>query len=417
MYNKENGELYEMNSENTLVSLTQEILDEINKTSQKKFVCKRLRPAVVAGVSAANINRVYGDYAIIESNLDASITAKYPAFYDSYTLEQISEFIDNPNFINGDFKGTDKYKYGCISGSISDYKPDELKIKFYSTGKTKENGDVESIDTVYAFFKTDIMNSIAPKYPNFFRIMDHVPSNRLVVYKSWIKQNIYNIQEPDVSAAPEVKSVTPEERVNLLSTELALIKNEKLRRYVTLVLTSCVHDYNFTGPASSSGKYHPEHELGEGGLLRHTKCVVKFAQEIMRGFIEYDNADKADEIIAACILHDMDKYNETYIETTHSDHPVTMMNKVLGFINNHNEYISGNDTYQFNQKLYNIARLIGSHSGRWKEIYSYENGSRTLVGNMPYPETKDQWVVHMADLMASRKWVHVNFDENNNIVE
>ena len=36
----------------------------------------------------------------------------------------------------------------------------------------------------------------------------------------------------------------------------------------------------WTMPASTSGKYHPAHSLGQGGLIRHTRAVVLFAVRV-----------------------------------------------------------------------------------------------------------------------------------------
>ena len=41
-------------------------------------------------------------------------------------------------------------------------------------------------------------------------------------------------------------------------------------------------EYVWTIPASSSGKYHPESDLGTGGLIRHMMSVAKIADEILR---------------------------------------------------------------------------------------------------------------------------------------
>lgn len=59
-------------------------------------------------------------------------------------------------------------------------------------------------------------------------------------------------------------------KIEIFENELNLIKNVDLRKLVELSLQSAP-DYFFTIPASSTGKYHPQYALGEGGLVRHTK--------------------------------------------------------------------------------------------------------------------------------------------------
>ena len=64
--------------------------------------------------------------------------------------------------------------------------------------------------------------------------------------------------------------------------ELNLIVNEDLRMAVKSYMEEATPDYFWTDGASSSGKYHPKFSQGEGGLVRHTKAVVMFAEELLR---------------------------------------------------------------------------------------------------------------------------------------
>ena len=60
--------------------------------------------------------------------------------------------------------------------------------------------------------------------------------------------------------------------------ELDLISNHKYRECTREILDELVPDYFYDVPASSTGKYHPWYSLGYGGLVRHTKAVVMFAE-------------------------------------------------------------------------------------------------------------------------------------------
>ena len=51
-------------------------------------------------------------------------------------------------------------------------------------------------------------------------------------------------------------------------------------------------DYFFSVSASSTGKYHPSFSLGNGGLLRHTKVVVKIAYELLAIDDRFTDNDK-----------------------------------------------------------------------------------------------------------------------------
>ena len=70
--------------------------------------------------------------------------------------------------------------------------------------------------------------------------------------------------------------------IKLFERELELIVDEELRMVVKAYLLERVPDYFWTDGASSSGKYHPQFAQGEGGLVRHTKAVVMFAEELLR---------------------------------------------------------------------------------------------------------------------------------------
>ena len=70
--------------------------------------------------------------------------------------------------------------------------------------------------------------------------------------------------------------------IKLFEREINLIVDEDLRMAVKSYMEEAVPDYFWTDGASSSGKYHPQFAQGEGGLVRHTKAVVMFAEELLR---------------------------------------------------------------------------------------------------------------------------------------
>ena len=93
--------------------------------------------------------------------------------------------------------------------------------------------------------------------------------------------------------------------IKLFERELELIVDEELRMVVKAYLLERVPDYFWTDGASSSGKYHPKFAQGEGGLVRHTKAVVMFAEELLRmSSYAYMRDAYKDYAIAACIVHD-----------------------------------------------------------------------------------------------------------------
>lgn len=96
--------------------------------------------------------------------------------------------------------------------------------------------------------------------------------------------------------------MTKEERIAVFSHELQAIKDKDLRAFAEYCLSK-VPEYFFHIPASSTGKYHPPQDLGEGGLVRHTKGVVQWHIELQRWWEE----DPIDEAIVALLLHDSHK--------------------------------------------------------------------------------------------------------------
>ena len=62
--------------------------------------------------------------------------------------------------------------------------------------------------------------------------------------------------------------------------ELEYIKDERIRKSCEIIL-DMLPDYFYEIPASSTGKYHPDFSLGEGGLVRHVKVAVRIAKELL----------------------------------------------------------------------------------------------------------------------------------------
>ena len=72
--------------------------------------------------------------------------------------------------------------------------------------------------------------------------------------------------------------MTKEEKLSYFEEEIDLIQSADLKIFLTLAVEN-MFDYVFIKPASSSGKYHPMSDLGEGGLIRHIKGVFYLGYE------------------------------------------------------------------------------------------------------------------------------------------
>ena len=66
----------------------------------------------------------------------------------------------------------------------------------------------------------------------------------------------------------------------LFDKELSYIKDENIRKSL-IELLKILPDYWYEVPASSTGKYHPEYALGDGGLLRHSKAAKRTIRKRM----------------------------------------------------------------------------------------------------------------------------------------
>jgi hypothetical protein len=175
--------------------------------------------------------------------------------------------------------------------------------------------------------------------------------------------------------------------MKLFERELELIVNEDLRMAVKGYMDEAVPDYFWTDGASSSGKYHPAFSQGVGGLVRHTKAVVMFAEELLRmSSYAYMKDEYKDYVIASCILHDTMKYGLG--EFDKSEYKNHARNASIAFLN----YCTDYTDYEPHFLLLNA---IESHMGQW----STDKEDR--------PFTSVDRCVHMADYMASRNFIDI----------
>ena len=175
--------------------------------------------------------------------------------------------------------------------------------------------------------------------------------------------------------------------VNFFSRELELIVNDDLRMAVKAYLDEATPDYFWTDGASSSGKYHPRFSQGHGGLVRHTKAVVMFAEELLRmSSYAYMKDEHKDFVIAACLLHDTAKYGITeYDKSEYKNHA---RNAAKAF----KDYAEQVMDYHPSEYLLDA---IAAHMGQW----STDKEDR--------PFTNLDRCVHLADYMASRSFIDI----------
>ena len=168
--------------------------------------------------------------------------------------------------------------------------------------------------------------------------------------------------------------------------EINLIQNPDYQAFVRWVLDKAVPDYFWEIGASSSGRYHPVFSQGEGGLVRHTKAVVMFAEELLRmSSYMYMQEEYKDFVIMACILHDTCKYGVTvYNKEEYKDHAKNASDLVNW---------AWRELYEENAPTF-LLSAIRCHMGQWSE-------------KEDRPFTNIDRCVHMADYMASRNFIDI----------
>lgn len=189
-------------------------------------------------------------------------------------------------------------------------------------------------------------------------------------------------------------------REEIFKNELEFIKSDRIRKSCIEML-KLLPDYFFEVEASSTGKYHPNYALGKGGLVRHTKAAVRIANELLGDVCIGDKytQDEKDLMIMALILHDGVKSGVPKEKYTRFDHPIMMGQMIMD--NEENMELEM-------EEIEFLDDVIKTHMGPWTTDY---NGVEVLER----PKTKYQNFVHMCDFLASRKFLEVPFDKNDNI--
>ncbi len=190
------------------------------------------------------------------------------------------------------------------------------------------------------------------------------------------------------------------DREELFLDELELISDDSLSESL-LNIINMLPDYWLEEAASSTGKYHPEYALGNGGLLRHSKAAMRIGYELLSNPCIGDKYTKREKdlMLMSLLVHDGLKLGVPKERYTRFDHPILMGKFILD--NREEIGLSEEDAIFMNE-------VIKTHMGPWTTDY---NGNEVLEK----PKTKYQNFVHMCDYLASRKCLLVPFDENNNI--
>lgn len=191
-----------------------------------------------------------------------------------------------------------------------------------------------------------------------------------------------------------------ENKKDLLKEYFQSVQDENVKKFMEQCIAT-IPEYWFTVPASSTGKYHPNYALGNGGLMRHTIALLRFFDRLVRNTMygsPFTNREM-DLLRVACLMHDSRKSgsDEDYAvnKYTKFDHPILAANVVRSI---ETEYITDEE-----KEL--VANAIESHMGQWNT----DPYGRCKV-ELPLPTNKYQKIVHLVDYLAAQKGVEVQFD-------
>ena len=165
-----------------------------------------------------------------------------------------------------------------------------------------------------------------------------------------------------------------------LISYLKLIERDDLRNFINEIFAINEHLFKI---APAAVKHHHNYK---GGLLVHTLECVKLAIKCLDE-LNYDKG--RDDIIAACILHDIGKMYEYGLDTESGE-----IVKNQDFYNRWTNHTHYGYILCMNKGFVNVAKMIAAHHGRtdWGAIFD-------LSSDKLSPE---HCIVHLVDMMSCR---------------
>ncbi len=190
---------------------------------------------------------------------------------------------------------------------------------------------------------------------------------------------------------------------------IELIESEKIKNFVKKALGKASEQF-WKEPSSSSGKRHPPEDNVEGGIIVHSRKAIRVALALFK-FFDIKGKLTQDKIIAALILHDIQKRGIPWGENTNLEHGMIAYCWLLKIaaveLNPEKE-----DIIHIDSDLFEICFLVKNHMAVWSQPLltpAFEKGEVMTdysIWNL---------IVQLSDYLASQKWcpfVCDDFGEN-----
>lgn len=181
---------------------------------------------------------------------------------------------------------------------------------------------------------------------------------------------------------------------------IELIQSPKIKKFVKRALKLAPKKF-WIAPSSSSDKYHPPEDQGEGGVIIHSRKAVQAAISLCPFFSVSDQITK-DKVIAACILHDTHKNGDPWEKRTNYEHGRIAAEK-FALIE------SANDT-----DIRDILDLIKDHMGLMNKPSPTPALSIQKETSRMSQKAIMLLIVQLSDYWASRTWCSFVCNEINN---
>ncbi len=189
------------------------------------------------------------------------------------------------------------------------------------------------------------------------------------------------------------------ERVrSIFAPELQQMASARLKQIVINAFAAVVDPLFWSTPSSTSGKYHPPDERMPGGLVLHTRRVVRLAVEGVDRYILQVHPwylQAKEIVIAAALLHDIKKPG------CRQDHGEVAALELWSVFEKELERVDPAFRDELRQILQTITAAVFWHMAQWSTASKF----------LPEPQfAMAEMIVQEADYYASREMVRVDLE-------